>query len=241
MPKAKSTQKVVRKAVYRFSIIDPYSLLNSNHPLGGIPLFERKLCLFSVCLFIGRYRSAIVESAWSSGQRISTSYSRRRRNIPYKENEKIFRLGLSLNSHRLLIVFGGTGLAGGLLRLAVILLSSSLGNSLSIFLVLVNCPVKYIIILKPLPNKKIAEDLSQIAVVRLVIKAQGASVVQIDGELVGKASAKNLGRSCHLLFHDSIVLLFFGGSLQTLPGQRATAEVEHNIAKRLHIITARLF
>lgn len=119
--------------------------------------------------------------------------------------------------------------------------SSSLGNGLGILLVLVDSPVKYIVILEALADEEITEDLAEIRVVRLVVETKGSGIVQIDGELVREATAENLGRGRHLLLHDAVILLLLGGSLQTLPGEGATAEVEHDISKGFHVITAGLF
>lgn len=138
---------------------------------------------------------------------------------------------------------GNSGVHARSTSLFVILrvgLTSSLGNSLSILLVLVDSPVEDVIILEALANKEITEDLAEIAVVGFVVEAQRSSVVEIDGELVGESAAKDLSRGGHLLLHNTIVLLLLSGSLKTLPRKRAAAEVEHNIAQRLHVVTARL-
>lgn len=134
---------------------------------------------------------------------------------------------------------GHTGSPSLVLILGVSL-AGSLGNGLGVLLVLVHGPVEDVVILEALANKEIAEDLAQVAVVRLVVETQGSSVVEVDGELVGESTAENLGRSSHLLLHDAVVLLLLGGSLETLPRERASAEVQHDIAERLHVITARL-
>ena len=83
----------------------------------------------------------------------------------------------------------------------------SLANGLCIHLVLVDGPVEDIVVLKAFTDEEVTEHLSQIPVVGFVIKAEGASVVEIDGELVGQAAAENLGRGGHLLLHDSVVIL----------------------------------
>lgn len=134
----------------------------------------------------------------------------------------------------------GTGTAGLLVIILVGLLTGGLGNGLSILLVLVDGPIEDIVILETLTDEEITEDLSEVRVIRLVIKAEGTSVVEVDGELVGEASAQNLGGSCHLLLHDAVILLLLGSSLETLPWEGATAEVQHNVSKRLHVITAGL-
>jgi hypothetical protein len=120
-------------------------------------------------------------------------------------------------------------------------ISGSLGNGLGILLVLVHGPVENIVILEAFANEEIAEDLAQVRVIGFVIEAEGTGVVQVDGKLVGEATAEDLCGGCHLLLHDTVVLLLLGSSLESLPGKGATAEVEHHIAKRLHVVTARLF
>lgn len=134
----------------------------------------------------------------------------------------------------------GAGAAWLLILILVGLLTSSLGNGLCILLVLVDGPVEDIIVLESLTDEEITEDLSEVRVIRLVIKAKGTSVVKVDCEFVGEATAEDLSWGGHLLLHDSVILLLLGSSLQALPRKRATAEVEHNVSKRLHIITTGL-
>lgn len=133
---------------------------------------------------------------------------------------------------------------GGTSRLLLLilgrLLTSSLGDGLGILLVLVHGPVEDVVVLEALTNEKVTEDLPQVGVVRLVIKAEGARVVEVDGKLVGESTAEDFSGGGHLLLHDSVVLLLLGSSLQALPGEGATAEVQHNVSKGLHVITARL-
>lgn len=134
----------------------------------------------------------------------------------------------------------GTGTAGLLVIILVGLLTGGLGNGLGILLVLVDGPIEDIVILETLTDEEIAEDLSEVRVVRLVIKAEGTSVVEVDGKLVGETSAENLSGSCHLLLHDAVILLLLGSSLETLPWEGATAEVQHNVSERLHVVAAGL-
>ena len=114
-------------------------------------------------------------------------------------------------------------------------------NGLGILLILVDGPVKDVVVLESFPDKQVTEDLAEVRIVRLIVETKGASVVQVDGKLIGESTAKNFRRGRHLLFHDPVILLFFGGSLQSLPGKRTTAEVEHDISKGLHVITTGLF
>ena len=111
-------------------------------------------------------------------------------------------------------------------------------NSLGILLVFVDGPVEDVVVLESLTHEQIPEDLAKIGIVGLVVEAQRASVVQIDGELVRKSTAEDLGRSGHLLLHDAIILLLLRGGLQSLPWEGAAAEVEHDVSERLHVITA---
>ncbi len=104
-----------------------------------------------------------------------------------------------------------------LLVLGGVLVASSLSNGLGVLLILVDGPVKDVIILEGFSDEKVTEDLSQIGVVWLVIEAEGAGVVEIDGELIREPTAENLRWGCHLLLHDSVVLLLLGGSLEPLP------------------------
>lgn len=98
-------------------------------------------------------------------------------------------------------------------------------NGLSVLLIFVDSPVKDVVILEPFSDKEITEDLTEVRVIRLVIKAKGTSIVQIDSELVGEPTTKDLSRRGHLLLHNAVVLLLLGGSLESLPRQRAAAEV----------------
>lgn len=136
---------------------------------------------------------------------------------------------------------GGVGTVGtSLLVVLRVGLTSGLGNSLSVLLVLVDGPVENVIILEALTNEEISEDLAEVAVIGLVIEAEGSGIVKIDGKLVRETTAKDLGRGGHLLLHDAIILLLLGSSLETLPGKGTTAEVEHDVAQRLHIVSSGL-
>lgn len=119
-------------------------------------------------------------------------------------------------------------------------LTSGLSNGLGVLLVFVDSPIKDIVILEAFADKEIAENLTEVAIVGLVVEAKGSSVVEVDGKLVGEAATKHLSRGCHLLLHDAIVFLLLGCCLETLPGERAAAEVKHDVPERLHVITARL-
>lgn len=115
-----------------------------------------------------------------------------------------------------------------------------LGNGLGVLLVLVHGPVEDVVVLEALTDEKITEDLAKVGVVGLVVEAERAGVVKVDGELVGEATAKDLGGSGHLLLHDAVVLLLLCSRLEALPREAATAEVEHDVAEGLHVIATRL-
>ena len=115
-----------------------------------------------------------------------------------------------------------------------------LGNGLRVLLVFVHRPVENVVVLEAFADEEVAEDLAEVGVVWLVVEAETAGVVEVDGELVREAAAEDFGGGGHLLLHDAVVLLLLGGCLETLPWQRAAAEVEHDVAKGLHIVTAGL-
>lgn len=98
-------------------------------------------------------------------------------------------------------------------------------------------PVENVIILEAFSNKQVSEELSKIRVIGLVIESKGSTVVEIDGELVGEASAENLGGSSHLLLHDSVVLLLLGSSLESLPWKLTSQEVLFVSSRHAHRLT----
>lgn len=109
-----------------------------------------------------------------------------------------------------------------------------------VLLVLVDGPVEDVVVLEGLADEQVTEDLAEVGVVGLVVEAQGTGVVEVDGEFVGVATAQDLGGGGHLLLHDTVVLLLLGGGLESLPGERTTAEVEHDVSQGFHIIPTRL-
>ena len=121
------------------------------------------------------------------------------------------------------------------------LVAGSLGNGLGILLVLVDSPVKYVVVLERLADEEVTEDLAEIGIVGLVVESQGSSIVQVDGEFVREASAQDLSWCSHLLLHNPVIFLLLRSRLQALPWEGSTTEVEHHVSERLHIVTARLF
>lgn len=133
-------------------------------------------------------------------------------------------------------LLGGSGGSGGGILVGV-LIGLDLGR---VLLILVHGPIEDVVVLEALADEEITENLAKVTVVGLVVETQRTSVVQVDGELIGESAAQDLCRSRHLLLHDAVVLLLLSSRLQTLPGQRASAKVEHDIAEGLHIVTSRL-
>jgi len=136
-------------------------------------------------------------------------------------------VGTSATSWLLILILGG-------------LLASGLGNGLGILLVLVDCPIEDIVVLEAFTDEEITEDLAKVRVVWLIVETKGAGVVEIDGELIGEATAENLSGGGHLFLHNTVVLLLLCSCLQTLPRKGTTAEVEHNVSEGLHVITTGL-
>ncbi|KFY83183.1 hypothetical protein V500_10142, partial [Pseudogymnoascus sp. VKM F-4518 (FW-2643)] len=66
-----------------------------------------------------------------------------------------------------------------------------LGNMAYAFLWYLYGPVEDTVVLKTLANEEITEDLSEVDVIWLVIEAEGTSVVEVNGKLVGQAMAKD--------------------------------------------------
>uniref|UniRef100_A0A3Q0R6T6 Uncharacterized protein n=1 Tax=Amphilophus citrinellus TaxID=61819 RepID=A0A3Q0R6T6_AMPCI len=103
-------------------------------------------------------------------------------------------------------------------------------------------PVKYIVIREALSVEQVSEELPQIRVIRLVIKAQRATKIQVGGKLscdksedkkqnmfqlikqvlenlklTRVALAKHLNRGGHFLLTDTFILLPLGSCFQPLP------------------------
>ena len=68
-------------------------------------------------------------------------------------------------------------------------------NHGGILLVLVDGPVEDVVVLEALADEEIAEQLAEVRVVGLVVETEGTAVVEVDGELVGEATAEYLGGS----------------------------------------------
>ncbi len=107
--------------------------------------------------------------------------------------------------------------------------------------VALDTPVEDIVVLVTLADKEVTEELAKVGIIRFVVEAESASVVQEDAKFVGEAAAKEVGGSGHFLFHDAIILLLLRGSLQTLPGKSATQKVHEDVSEGLEVVSAGLF
>lgn len=87
----------------------------------------------------------------------------------------------------LLLGSGGLLLLGGsdLLLLSLLLL----GEGGGVLLVLVDGPIEDVVVLEGLSDEEVAEDLAEVGVVWLVVESEGASVVEVNAELVGETAA----------------------------------------------------
>jgi len=107
-------------------------------------------------------------------------------------------------------------------------------------LLLQHGPVEGVVVLVVQGAEEDPEELPEIHVVRSLLEAETAAVVEIHGELGWETFAENLHWSRHLLLADLLVLLFLGGGLQSLPGQTASVEIHEDVAQAFHVVTSAL-
>lgn len=103
-----------------------------------------------------------------------------------------------------------------------------------------NRPVEYVVILKTLAQKEIAEKLAKIGVIWLFVKLQITDILEVGCEFLWKAIAEVLDRGIYLFIFNMLVILASSCRLQAFPGQRTAGKVDHHITKRFEIIAARL-
>ena len=70
-------------------------------------------------------------------------------------------------------------------------------------------PVKYVVILIPLPHENIMEEFAKIGV-RHVVEAKSMSVVQEDPDFIWGSTVEKVSRGGCFLFHNAIVFLLLG-------------------------------
>lgn len=51
-----------------------------------------------------------------------------------------------------------------------------------------DCPIEDVVVLESFTDKEIAEEFAQVGVVRLIIETQRTSIIQEDGEFIGKST-----------------------------------------------------
>jgi hypothetical protein len=88
--------------------------------------------------------------------------------------------------------------------------------------------------------ESLGKELSKVVVIRGVLETQVADICQILREFLGEALAEILDSSGLLLLTNLLVLLLVGSSLQTLPGEAATKEVQENVAEGFEIVSTGL-
>jgi hypothetical protein len=86
-------------------------------------------------------------------------------------------------------------------------------------------PVEDVVVLESFATEEIAEELSEVGVVGLVVEAESATVIEEETELGGESTTKDIGGGGHFLLHDPVVFLLLGSSFKTLPGELTTEEV----------------
>mmetsp|Transcript_22320 Transcript_22320/g.46874 ORF Transcript_22320/g.46874 Transcript_22320/m.46874 type:complete len:427 (-) Transcript_22320:824-2104(-) len=97
-------------------------------------------------------------------------------------------------------------------------------------------PVKDVVVLIPGPNKGLPQQVAQVVVVRLVVEPQAPAVVKVRHKLLRKLLAKHFDRRGHLSLADLLVLLFFRGRLEPLPGEAAAQKVQEHVPQRLQVV-----
>mmetsp|Transcript_25048 Transcript_25048/g.57679 ORF Transcript_25048/g.57679 Transcript_25048/m.57679 type:complete len:367 (+) Transcript_25048:66-1166(+) len=101
-------------------------------------------------------------------------------------------------------------------------------------------PVEDVVVLETTAHKEVPEELSKVAVVRLVLKAQRTNVDEVGHKLLRKTFAEYLRRCRHLLFTDLLVFLFLVRSSQTLPRQTTPNEIHEDVTQCLQIVSPAL-
>ena len=103
------------------------------------------------------------------------------------------------------------------------------------------CPIKDVVVLVVESSTQDSEQLAQVHIIWSFVEAETTTVVEVHCELCRKGFAESFDRSRHLLLADLVILLLLVSRLQTLPWQRSAQEVHHDVTKRLHVVTTRLF
>lgn len=138
----------------------------------------------------------------------------------------------------------GSGIFGGVVIIFVVffvVLISSLGNGLSVFLIFVYSLVENVVVLEVFMNEEVMEDFVEVVVVWFVVEVEGMGVVQVNGEFVGEVLVEDFGGCCYFFFYDVVVFLFFSGSFQVLLWEGVVVEVQYDVVEGFYIIMVGLF
>ena len=80
---------------------------------------------------------------------------------------------------------------------------------------------------------------SQKAIVWFLLEIQSFAVLHIRSEFLGAILAQFGDTSSYLALSNSDEHLLYGGARDLVPGQVACQEIDHHVAKGLHVISAR--
>jgi len=106
--------------------------------------------------------------------------------------------------------------------------------------VLKDGPVEDVVVLEILPVEEVAEDVSKVVVVGLVLETERTTDLKVCHKLLWEAFAKHFDRRAHLSFADLLILKLFSCRLQPLPRERAAEEVHDDVAERFKVVTTAL-
>mmetsp|Transcript_91013 Transcript_91013/g.257707 ORF Transcript_91013/g.257707 Transcript_91013/m.257707 type:complete len:328 (-) Transcript_91013:336-1319(-) len=101
-------------------------------------------------------------------------------------------------------------------------------------------PVEHAVVDEALAHEEVLEESPQVRVVRPVLEAQRAAIVQVGGEDCRVALAEGLHGRRALALHDLVVLLLLGVGLKTLPWKLPTIEVHQHIPYGFQVVPTTL-
>ena len=108
-------------------------------------------------------------------------------------------------------------------------------------LLLLNHPIKDIVVFVAHSVEQILEQLPQVGIVRPIFKVLVLALYHILDELFRKSLTEVLQTCLLLFFLDLLIFFFFGLGLEALPGQPTSQKVDEDISQALQIISSALF
>jgi len=102
-------------------------------------------------------------------------------------------------------------------------------------------PVKHVVVIVVQRAEKYSEELAQVHVVRGLVEAQPAAVVQIHDKLGRVTLAQDVDRRRHLLLADTVIFLLLRRRLEALPRQRTAVEIHQDMSHGLQVVASALF